>query len=80
MPGLMAIGVGLSLNNARAVIEGLFGDLGTFARTPKHSIEDGHRPSPARRYHTIRSPLPWLEALLVAYFTLGIVLAVRLSL
>jgi hypothetical protein len=39
----MAIGIGLSINNARAVIEGLFGKDITFVRTPKHGIETSKR-------------------------------------
>jgi cellulose synthase/poly-beta-1,6-N-acetylglucosamine synthase-like glycosyltransferase len=40
LPMMMAIGIGLSINNARAVIEGLFGKDITFVRTPKHGIEN----------------------------------------
>src|SRR5262245_31092775 len=77
MPSLMLVGVGLSLNNARAVIEGFFSGGGAFERTPKHGFEDG-RPLPAaRRYGAPRRAWPWGPALLVAYFTLGIGLALR---
>ena len=35
LPALMAIGVGLAVNNTRAVIEGLLGRRSEFVRTPK---------------------------------------------
>jgi hypothetical protein len=41
MPALMAIGVGLSVNGARAVLAGLRGPVGTFDRTPKQGSVDG---------------------------------------
>jgi len=36
LPFLMALGVGIALNNAKAVIEGLFGSDCEFVRTPKY--------------------------------------------
>jgi cellulose synthase/poly-beta-1,6-N-acetylglucosamine synthase-like glycosyltransferase len=44
LPLMMALSIGLSINNARAVLEGLFGVHSEFVRTPKHGIhrrEDG---------------------------------------
>lgn len=38
LPMMMALGIGLSINNARAVIEGLFGNDVEFVRTPKHGV------------------------------------------
>ncbi len=38
LPLMMALGIGLSINNARAVIEGLFGRDLEFVRTPKHGV------------------------------------------
>ena len=39
LPFLMSIGIGLAVNNARAVIEALMGKQTEFARTPKYGIE-----------------------------------------
>jgi hypothetical protein len=39
IPLMMAVGIGLSINNARAVLEGLLGKESEFVRTPKHGIE-----------------------------------------
>ncbi len=38
IPFLMALGIGISLNNARAVFVGLFGKPGEFVRTPKFGV------------------------------------------
>ena len=77
MPTLMLVGVGLSLNNARAVLEGLFSAGGAFERTPKHGVEDGRPASAPRRYGPGRTGWPWVPVLLVAYFSIGIGLALR---
>ena len=39
LPMLMAVGVGLTLINTRAVLEALFGVKSGFVRTPKYAIE-----------------------------------------
>jgi hypothetical protein len=81
MPALMLVGVGLSLPNARAVIEGLFSTGGTFERTPKHGDEDGRAAPAPRRYRAGGArgigDFPWLPALLGAYFAFGIGLALE---
>jgi cellulose synthase/poly-beta-1,6-N-acetylglucosamine synthase-like glycosyltransferase len=38
IPFLMALGIGISLNNARAVLVGLFGKPGEFVRTQKYGV------------------------------------------
>jgi hypothetical protein len=40
LPVMMALSIGLSINNARAVLEGLFGSESEFVRTPKHGVQD----------------------------------------
>ena len=39
VPFLMSVGIGLSINNARAVVEALFNRESEFTRTPKYRIE-----------------------------------------
>jgi hypothetical protein len=39
---MMAVSIGLSINNARAVLEGLVGVQSEFVRTPKHGVEQRH--------------------------------------
>lgn len=40
LPFLMSVGVGISLNNARAAFEGFFGKQSEFVRTPKFGVRD----------------------------------------
>jgi len=39
LPLMMAVSIGLSINNACAVLEGLFGVQSEFVRTPKHGVQ-----------------------------------------
>ncbi len=53
LPMLMAVGVGLTIINTRAVLEALFGVETSFVRTPKFAIggapdEAGEQAVPAR--------------------------------
>ncbi len=41
IPFLMSLGIGISLNNARAVLAGFFGKPGEFVRTPKFGVTAG---------------------------------------
>jgi len=45
MPAMMALGIGLSVNNGRAAIEGLFGRDVEFVRTPKRGAQQEPGPS-----------------------------------
>lgn len=47
---MMALGIGLSINNGRAAIEGLFGHNVEFVRTPKRGAVDGEPVPLAGRY------------------------------
>jgi cellulose synthase/poly-beta-1,6-N-acetylglucosamine synthase-like glycosyltransferase len=39
LPFLMALGIGISLNNAIAALQGFFGECGEFVRTPKFGVQ-----------------------------------------
>src|SRR5881227_4401271 len=39
LPFLMALGIGLTVTNTRAVLEALIGKQSAFARTPKYRVE-----------------------------------------
>jgi len=73
LPFLMALGIGMSVNQSRAVLEALLGHQTGFTRTPK-SGGDGRAAAPkARRYRVAVSLQPFLELTLAAYFTLAVV-------
>ena len=73
LPMIMAVGAGLSLSNAVAVIEALMGIPSPFKRTPKHGIEG--REGRSSGYHSPVGWLPWIELAMALYLGCAIVLA-----
>ncbi len=73
IPLLMAFGIGLSLNNGRAVVEGILGRKSPFVRTPKLNALQRRQHRKKRRYRSKPSSLSVLELLLGIYFTFGMV-------
>jgi len=69
LPFLMSIGIGLSVNNTRAVIEALFHKESEFARTPKYGIEQDSDEWVGKKYHQSVSVQPLIELALGLYFT-----------
>ncbi len=72
LPCLLALGIGMSINNARAVLEAIFNQESGFVRTPKYGIsrkrtvESGSwRKS---RYKAIKSVTPAVEFLFGCFF------------
>jgi len=69
LPMLMAVGVGLTLINTRAVMEALFGVQSGFVRTPKYAIEGNRQKRMAVRKYKRRSGwLPYFELACGTYF------------
>jgi cellulose synthase/poly-beta-1,6-N-acetylglucosamine synthase-like glycosyltransferase len=75
VPALMAIGIGLSINNARAVIEALTGHASGFRRTPKYNLRLGESPM-GRRYRGRINRDTWIELSLGTYFTIATAAAI----
>ena len=69
LPFLMSIGIGLAINNTRAVFEALRGKPSEFARTPKYRIEDSSDEWIGKRYRQANIVQPIVELLLGLYFT-----------
>ena len=76
LPMLMAVGVGLTIINTRAVLEALFGVQSSFVRTAKYAI--GERPVnlEVKLYRRRSGWLPYAEILVGAYFAAMCVFAV----
>ena len=68
LPAVMGLGIGLSVNNARAVLSGLFQRGGTFHRTPKYRIEHRGEDWLEKRYRSGRNLSLWIEMALALYF------------
>ncbi len=77
LPALLALGIGMSINNGRAVIEALFNQQSDFVRTPKYGVENRAQAAAVRRprYSAGKSVSMWIEAALALYFAALIVLA-----
>jgi cellulose synthase/poly-beta-1,6-N-acetylglucosamine synthase-like glycosyltransferase len=75
LPAVMAVGIGLAVNNTRALIEALFGGAGEFARTPKYGIERAQDDWQHKKYHQSMPVQPFIEVGLGVYFTFAIVYA-----
>ena len=69
LPFLMSIGIGLCVNNTRAVIEAMFGKQSEFARTPKYGIERDSDEWVGKKYHQTVGVQPMIELSLGLYFT-----------
>ena len=69
LPALLALGVGLSLNNARAVLEAMFNHKSDFARTPKYGIERKEQAWRTCKYMPLKSMLPFVEMAFAIYFS-----------
>ncbi len=69
VPFLMSIGIGLAVNNSRAVFEALFRHESEFARTPKYGIEQGSDDWVGKKYHQSVAIQPLVELALGLYFT-----------
>jgi cellulose synthase/poly-beta-1,6-N-acetylglucosamine synthase-like glycosyltransferase len=69
LPFLMSIGIGLAVNNTRAVFEALFNQRSEFARTPKYRIEGRADEWIGKKYRQSFVVQPVIELALGLYFT-----------
>jgi cellulose synthase/poly-beta-1,6-N-acetylglucosamine synthase-like glycosyltransferase len=69
LPFLMSIGIGLCVNNTRAVLEALFRKDSEFTRTPKYGIERESDDWTGKKYHQTVAVQPLIELGLGLYFT-----------
>ena len=69
VPGVLALGIGLSVNNAKAVIEGLLGRQSEFVRTPKLGVEAATDEWRQKRYRGVANWVPYVELALGLYFS-----------
>ncbi|HEY5329280.1 MAG TPA: glycosyltransferase, partial [Acidobacteriaceae bacterium] len=76
LPFLMALGVGLTITNTKAVLEALVGHKSAFARTPKYSVRKKGEKSQAKVYRKRLGIIPWIELIIGCYFALTVWYAV----
>ena len=75
LPMLMSLGIGLSVNNSKAVLESLFNYQTAFKRTPKFKIEMKKDRWAHKKYRGEKNLLPVIELILGIYFTFNIYFA-----
>src|SRR5260370_28044926 len=68
LPFLMALGVGLTITNTKAVLEALFGVKSAFARTPKYAVNKKGEKSQAKKYRKRLGIIPRIELAIGCYF------------
>lgn len=79
LPLTMALGIGLSLNNARGVMEGLAGRPSEFVRTPKHGVVGTGESWARKKYRSSKTLFSVLEFVIGVYFVLTILLAMLIG-
>ena len=72
LPFLMALGIGLTVTNTKAVMEALFGIKSAFVRTPKFRVAKKGEKSQAAKYRKRLVLAPWIEMFLGFYFFVAI--------
>ena len=73
LPFLMALGIGLTITNTKAVLEALIGQQSPFARTPKYGVETKkHKVGAKSKYRRRLGWIPWAELLIGSYFALTV--------
>ena len=69
LPAVLSVGIGLSVNNAKAVAEALLGWDSEFTRTPKYRVEGAGDDWRLKRYRGCVNFVPFIELALGAYFS-----------
>ncbi|WP_224244076.1 cellulose synthase family protein [Hyalangium gracile] len=69
LPFLMSLGIGLAINNAKAVLEALLNQQSGFARTPKTGSEGKKVVQVKKTYLGAKTLMPLVELAFAAYFT-----------
>jgi cellulose synthase/poly-beta-1,6-N-acetylglucosamine synthase-like glycosyltransferase len=81
VPGLMSLGIGLCLNQSKAVLEGFFTDDIEFKRTPKLGVDENGNAAHSmtkRAYKVPKSVLTILEAAFALYYFAAVLAAIYL--
>jgi cellulose synthase/poly-beta-1,6-N-acetylglucosamine synthase-like glycosyltransferase len=74
-PFVLALGIGLSISNGRAVLEAVFNHESPFARTPKYGFALAERLRKKNRYASFGNAFPIIELLFAIYFSYFVVTA-----
>lgn len=73
---LIILGIGMSYNNARGVMEAIFSIESQFKRTPKFNLQKSERFNLASDYHIVANTNHWIEACLAITAMILLVFAI----
>jgi cellulose synthase/poly-beta-1,6-N-acetylglucosamine synthase-like glycosyltransferase len=76
LPLVLSLGIGLCVNQTRAVFEALLGRETEFVRTPKHGIRGKLERWSGKKYRAARSLTPLVEVALAVYFLAAVWIAI----
>ncbi|MGH9775715.1 MAG: cellulose synthase family protein [Candidatus Acidiferrales bacterium] len=80
LPFVMAVGIGLSVRNALAVLEAIVGKKSEFTRTPKYRIEGQRGGSWLKnKYRPKAGWMPFAEVILGIYFAATVIYALEME-
>jgi cellulose synthase/poly-beta-1,6-N-acetylglucosamine synthase-like glycosyltransferase len=77
LPTLMALGIGLCVNQCRAVLEAAAGHASEFVRTPKHGVTACAQKWTGKKYRVAKTLMPWIEVGFAIYYVIAIAVAFR---
>ncbi len=77
IPALMAVGIGLTVNNGIAVLEALVDYRSEFTRTPKYGTETSSSSWKKKRYSLVKSKTLLWEGLLICYLAVTLIFAIK---
>jgi hypothetical protein len=73
----MALGIGLTITNTKAVLEALAGKQSAFVRTPKYRVESRKDKVRNTKYRKRLGWIPWAELVIGTYFAFTVVYAIQ---
>jgi hypothetical protein len=76
IPCLMSLGIGLGLNQAKAVLEGFFTNDIEFKRTPKLGVDETGRTVSKRAYKVPKSLITFLDLAFAVYYFGALLVAI----
>jgi cellulose synthase/poly-beta-1,6-N-acetylglucosamine synthase-like glycosyltransferase len=79
IPCLMSLGIGLALNQAKAVLEGFFTRDVEFVRTPKLGVDASGQIAKKQTYKVPKSVVTFLEAAFALYYLAAIVVSIAIK-
>lgn len=76
LPGLMAVGIGMTIPGTKAVLEGALGVQTAFVRTPKYSVQGSRGDWKSKKYRGHIGLLPLIEIGMGLYFSVVVLYAI----